>query len=67
MNLSLGFPGSEDVGPLEPVRKRSEGLDGAIARFETMHGEGHPSIRAIHRQAPSDGVFAEIPIQFPNP
>jgi DEAD/DEAH box helicase domain-containing protein len=65
MNLSLGFPEFNELAPSEASRKRSEGLEGAITRFEAMRGEGHPSIRAVHRQPASEGSFVELPESLP--
>lgn len=65
MNLSLGFPGFDESGAPEPIRKRSEGLDGAITRFESMHDDGHPSIRAVHRQPASEGKLVDMPETLP--
>ncbi|MCZ2155583.1 MAG: DEAD/DEAH box helicase, partial [Bryobacterales bacterium] len=64
-NLSLGFPEFNEAGLSEPIRKRSAGLDGAIARFEALHSDGHPSIRAIHREPPHDGAYLPLPDSLP--
>lgn len=65
MNLSLGFPEFDEAGLPEPARKRSEGLNGAITRFEAMRSEGHPSIRAVHRQPASEGDYVAFPETLP--
>jgi DEAD/DEAH box helicase domain-containing protein len=57
MNLSLGFPDSSD----HKFLARRDGLDGAIAKFQQgLHDPDSP-VRAVRRQAPKEGCFADIP------
>jgi DEAD/DEAH box helicase domain-containing protein len=48
MNLSLGFPGAVS-------------LETVVAQFQTAHRDPDSSVRAIHHQPASDGVFADLP------
>src|SRR6202451_3501301 len=63
MNLSLGSP--DPVGFPERVEEkmlaRRTGLAGAIARFEEWMADPDSPVRAIRRQPPKPGVFADFP------
>ena len=48
MNLSLGFPASVS-------------LETVVTQFQTAHRDPDSSVRAIHHQPASEGVFADIP------
>jgi DEAD/DEAH box helicase domain-containing protein len=48
MNLSLGFPAAVS-------------LETVVTQFQTAHRDPDSSVRAIHHQPASEGVFADIP------
>ncbi len=55
--LSLKFPnGAPELGLSRPA-----GLDGALARFETLKGDPGSVVRAIHHQPAKPGEYADIP------
>src|SRR5215831_16023495 len=57
MNLSLGFPDFSRELSLAP----RESLDAVVSHFREIHREPDSSVRAIHHQPPSEGVFADLP------
>src|SRR3954447_20779465 len=48
MNLSLGFPAEVS-------------LETVVTQFQTAHRDPESSVRAIHHQPPSEGVYADLP------
>ena len=57
MNLSLGFPEFTE----ELSHRFRPSLDAVVARFRAAHLEPDSPVRAVHHQAASEGVYAEMP------
>ena len=57
MNLSLGFPEFTE----ELSHRSRPSLDAVVARFRAAHLEPDSPVRAVHHQAASEGVYAEMP------
>jgi DEAD/DEAH box helicase domain-containing protein len=56
MNLSLGFPEFTE----ELSHRSRPSLDAVVAQFRSAHLEPDSPVRAVHHQAASDGVYAEV-------
>ena len=57
MDLSLGFP--EFTQELSLAPKQS--LESVVSGFSELHQQPDSPVRAIHHQAASEGVFADLP------
>src|ERR1700677_779208 len=58
MSLALGLSHSLD---LAGIARRSEGIEGSVARFERGMAAPDSRIRAIRHQKAREGEYAEIP------
>src|SRR5580658_2540154 len=58
MNLSLDFP--DFSHELSVSRKPS--LEAVVSGFQSLHRDPDSPVRAVHRQPPTEGTFAEIPL-----
>src|SRR5689334_11824070 len=57
MDLSLGFPEFSQELSLTPRGS----LEAVVSYFQSAHSAKDSPVRAIHHQAASEGVFADIP------